>query len=1146
MSQPYRPEPPQAFFQAYADAATRGSAAEGYGRMAQTFNEFLRQHTEAAGIHFAGTFAKTDHLLKAHDAPEALRAAVHQARIRLRRRALIDEATLAEGRRADAAALCHLAALTCGVAVPESIARLLPPPAAAPRRTAVKMAACVRAVVVRRDDALVFLRADGDEGRTLCLDLARPARGAGGPNRLYLAPMLAEGRQVNLIAPVLLADGEHVEAELVVLEPDYLMDVSAVAACAEDYGDTPLTALVRRLTPHDDTDATLLGTLAGQLLDDEMRHAPDGARYEDSVSRFFRYKPLALLTTPLEADFHQRARQQQQHIRRALTQTLPQAVPGFDLRHAMVEPSFFSEALGLQGRMDFLQWDGRVIMEQKSGKCGYPQQRPDVPVLARKHYVQVLLYVAMLRHLHGAQPDLTHNMQAFLLYSRYAESLEAVGYAPTVVFEAMRLRNRIVGMEHHLASAGYGLLTTLTADRLNENACQSRLWREWQRPAIEQTLTPLRQASPLERAYCLRLLAFLSREHLLAKTGNARKENSGFAATWHDAPDDKRAAGNIYDGLHMVEPAGNEGESDDATDGAPRTVTHVVLAFGERPDDGMSNFRTGDIVLLYPYRPGEEPDVRRTMVFRATLTDVRDGHIRLTLRAEQTDARVFTMHHGALWAIEHDFMEASFAPLYLSTRHFLTAPQERRDLLMMQRRPRTDASLTLRGCYGDFDTLTLRARQARDLFLIVGPPGTGKTSFGLVNTLREELHDAEASVLLMAYTNRAVDEICSKLAEADLPFIRLGGAAVCPAPYRRHLLGEQATAAASLTAMKAVLQRTPIIVGTTTAVTASAALFAVKHFTLAIIDEASQILEPHILTPLSATHQGRPAIDRFVLIGDHKQLPAVVQQTARESAVEDEALRAIGLTDCRLSLFERLLHRYGDDPAVCYTLTRQGRMHRDIALFPNMAFYGGRLHTVPLPHQERPLPPIDATAMAPAEVLLLSHRVLFMDVPLPPVAVSDKVNTTEAAIIAAIVARMQRRMGAAFVPQQSVGIIVPYRHQIAAIRRAMEREGVTGAADITIDTVERYQGSQRDTIIYGFTVQRHAQLDFLTEHTFTEDGMTIDRKLNVAMTRAREHLYLVGHAPLLAHIATFAALIDFCRARHAFCRVTPAGFAACR
>ena len=88
--------------------------------------------------------------------------------------------------------------------------------------------------------------------------------------------------------------------------------------------------------------------------------------------------------------------------------------------------------------------------------------------------------------------------------------------------------------------------------------------------------------------------------------------------------------------------------------------------------------------------------------------------------------------------------------------------------------------------------------------------------------------------------------------------------------------------------------------------------------------------------------------------------------------------------------------------------------------------------------------------------------------------------------------------------------------------------------------------SQRDTIIYGFTVQRHAQLDFLTEHTFTEDGMTIDRKLNVAMTRAREHLYLVGHAPLLAHIATFAALIDFCRARHAFCRVTPAGFAACR
>ena len=89
------------------------------------------------------------------------------------------------------------------------------------------------------------------------------------------------------------------------------------------------------------------------------------------------------------------------------------------------------------------------------------------------------------------------------------------------------------------------------------------------------------------------------------------------------------------------------------------------------------------------------------------------------------------------------------------------------------------------------------------------------------------------------------------------------------------------------------------------------------------------------------------AISRFVLIGDHKQLPAVVQQTEAESRVTEPELLSIGLTDCRRSLFERLLSSFktvdGYDCRYVYMLTRQGRMHRDIADFPNEAFYGGRL-----------------------------------------------------------------------------------------------------------------------------------------------------------------------------------------------------------
>jgi len=95
------------------------------------------------------------------------------------------------------------------------------------------------------------------------------------------------------------------------------------------------------------------------------------------------------------------------------------------------------------------------------------------------------------------------------------------------------------------------------------------------------------------------------------------------------------------------------------------------------------------------------------------------------------------------------------------------------------------------------------------------------------------------------------------------------------------------------------------------------------------------------------------------------------------------------------------------------------------------------------------------------------------------------------------------------------------------VRNAIESYGIAPLNDITIDTVERYQGSQREVIIYGFTVHHQAQLDFLTEQTFTEEDATIDRKLNVVMTRARQHLFMVGNAALLRTNRLFAQLLQF-------------------
>ena len=94
------------------------------------------------------------------------------------------------------------------------------------------------------------------------------------------------------------------------------------------------------------------------------------------------------------------------------------------------------------------------------------------------------------------------------------------------------------------------------------------------------------------------------------------------------------------------------------------------------------------------------------------------------------------------------------------------------------------------------------------------------------------------------------------------------------------------------------------------------------------------------------------------------------------------------------------------------------------------------------------------------------------------------------------------------------------------IRQDINRLDIPSLIPISIDTVERYQGSQRDIIIYSFTVQNRYQLDFLTSNCFVEDGKVIDRKLNVALTRARKQLIITGNEAILRQNALFKDLID--------------------
>ena len=743
-----------------------------------------------------------------------------------------------------------------------------------------------------------------------------------------------------------------------------------------------------------------------------------------------------------------------------------------------------------------------------------------------------MLYRALFNYEFGKYAEeLKHIM---LLYSKYSAGLVLLANDQLLLLRAIRMRNLIAWSEIFYAKEGLDILTTLTPDKLNLKKISGRLWENFLKPQLSALLAPIYSATPLERSYYLRFLRFLENEQLLSKVGNKQKENSGFASIWNDTLEDKKTAGNIYDGLTV-----SEFRYDDEGSAA---ISGVVLRFDEPQAADTTNFRIGDIVILYPYNYDKKtriPNACAQMVHRATIVDIRENDIELKLRNSQTDKRTIeNKPEGTLWAIEHDMLESMTGSLYSAMHSFLSAPKSRRDLILSQREPICDTSIHRKGEYGAFNTLVEHAKQAKDIFLIIGPPGTGKTSYGLVNLLKEELLEEGTNVLLLSYTNRAVDEICSKLVEMrqenpDFDFIRLGSELSCSKEYLDYMLSVKSKKLNSANAVMKMIQATRVFCGTTASLNANISLLGIKHFSLAIVDESSQILEPHLIGLFSAQKDNRCRIEKFVLIGDHKQLPAVVQQTVEESAVSEPELIGINLRDCRLSLFERLLVQFktdkGYDERYVYMLTKQGRMHRDIAEFPNQAFYGNKLDIVPLEHQT--LPTVRKDSANSIITMLTTHRIAFVAARPTVLSPSAKTNKTEAQMIAATVRAIYELTSEGFDKDKTVGVIVPYRNQISTVRNEIDRYGIPCLHDITIDTVERYQGSQRDFIIYGFTIQQPYQLNFLTNDVFEEDGMIIDRKLNVALTRARLNLILIGNPVLLNMNITFSNLLDFVRAK---------------
>ncbi|KAG8887928.1 Tripartite DNA replication factor [Tulasnella sp. 332] len=384
-----------------------------------------------------------------------------------------------------------------------------------------------------------------------------------------------------------------------------------------------------------------------------------------------------------------------------------------------------------------------------------------------------------------------------------------------------------------------------------------------------------------------------------------------------------------------------------------------------------------------------------------------------------------------------------------------------------------------------------RVLQAQDYALILGMPGTGKTT--TVAEIIKELVRRGKTVLLTSYTHSAVDTILLKLAEADFDILRLGHVDKVHPDVRKFTLGERQVPS-TLEQLEHQVFSPPVVA--TTCLSIDHALFSRRTFDYCIVDEASQITLPSCLGPLRFAN-------KFVLVGDHFQLPPLVRsREARKGGLD-------------VSLFRRLSDAH---PHAVTDLTYQYRMNSDIMLLSNKLIYGDRLvcasqevaeRTLKIPNREalKMLHPRSEVTGPRREskcwieaLLDESCKAVFVDtdnVPSRDSRVGDLVqNDVEAKLVHQVAEAL---LSTGVLPSQ-IGIISPYRQQIKVLSHLHQKTPTQ--QEIEILTADRSQGRDKDCILMSMVRSNDAGQ--------VGDLLRDWRRMNVSLTRARSKLIVFG------------------------------------
>lgn len=572
---------------------------------------------------------------------------------------------------------------------------------------------------------------------------------------------------------------------------------------------------------------------------------------------------------------------------------------------------------------------------------------------------------------------------------------------------------------------------------------------------------------------------------------------------------------------------------------------HLIVTLERKSElDKRHNFNVGSAAALFSNRDGgkkEPPSIT------AVISHVKDNTIRLSFQGDELPDWAYE-DRGKL-GLDLYFDERSYREMNKALDRVTEAENNRladlREILLGSGTAgfhQGELNLAYKSLNPSQNKAVEQVSQAHDVAIIHGPPGTGKTTT-MVMAIRHTLR-SEKQVLVCAPSNSAVDLLTERLGQVGVDVVRMGHPARISDELQKHTVDykvsrhqgypelkrykreadqlrekafkfkrkfgyeerkqRQELIKESRMLKKQVRQLEDFILKDTmnkaqviccTLVGAAGKLLYKKEFNTLFIDEAAQALEPACWIPIAKAK-------RVIFAGDHCQLPPTIKsfQAAKKGLAQ--------------TLFEKTIERQEVD----VLLEVQYRMLNEIMDFPSLKFYDGRLKA----HESVEHDYLCQRDMDPALTLPLE----FIDT--AGMGYDEKYNTEskstcnpeEAGLLLRRLVQFANGIDQQGMNIPSIGIITPYREQVIYLRRSIRNHPELAPLldSITIDTVDAFQGRERQVIC----------ISLVRSNDRSEIGFLADiRRMNVAMTRARQKLIMIGDSATLGNNEFYRDLLEY-------------------